>query len=337
MVRNRKHRIAIHWDSLKLLIAFLLSLFVVYDQVFNRIGLDYLWDEQLRLFHRSVIEGTAINPWQFRILSPYLLEGLKQILSGIGIDISYIRLFIGFRFLQTFVIFLLAVRYWERFGITRRAVYVLLAILAWGMAYGTWGSGLAIDTYFDILFYLLAGLAILAERYAWIVPLSLVSALNRETGIFIPLLPIAAAVKFKPGFKIEKKALLPSLISSGLFLLLLFAVRLHYGPRPVYGLHPPGFDLLLYNLSQVSSYFSLFATYSVLPLIAFLTWKRWPNLLKRFSILMVPLWLLVHFAGGIVAEARLFLVPYVLIILPAVGATLQEPSRNAGEAPTYGD
>lgn len=337
MVRNRKARIAIPWDYLRPLIALLLSLFVVYDQVFNRIGLDYLWDEQLRLFHRGVIEGTAIDPWQFRILSPYLLEGLKHVLSGIGIDISYVRLFIGFRFLQTFAIFLLAARFWERLGIEKRVVYVLLAILAWGMTYGTWGSGLAIDTYFDILFYLLAGLAILAEGYAWIVPLSLVGALNRETGIFIPLLPIAAAVNFRPGFKVKKDALLPSLVGSGLFLLLLFAVRLHYGSRPVYGQHPPGLELLLYNLRQVSSYFSLFATYSILPIIALLTWKRWPDLLKRFFILMVPLWLLIHFAGGIVAEARLFLVPYVLIILPAVGATLQEPSKIAGEASTHAE
>jgi len=48
-----------------------LTAFTVYDQVFNRTGLAFLLDEQLR-FHRWIIEGTSTDRRQCRVLTAHL-------------------------------------------------------------------------------------------------------------------------------------------------------------------------------------------------------------------------------------------------------------------------
>jgi hypothetical protein len=51
------------------------------------------------------------------------------------------------------------------------------------------GSDFQFNTFFDIMFYLLAGLVVFAGRYKWIVPITILGALNRETSALIPVLP----------------------------------------------------------------------------------------------------------------------------------------------------
>ena len=50
------------------------------------------------------------------------------------------------------------------------------------------GSDIQFNTFFDVTFYLLAGLCILQKRFVWIVPITLLAALNRETSGLIPFL-----------------------------------------------------------------------------------------------------------------------------------------------------
>ena len=94
-----------YWIIGLVIISTLLTGFTVYDQVFNRVGLNFIWDEQLR-FQRWVIEGTSIDPWQYRIFAPYLIEGIRGFVEWIGLTSSYGRIFFGLRIVQNFLIFI---------------------------------------------------------------------------------------------------------------------------------------------------------------------------------------------------------------------------------------
>jgi hypothetical protein len=304
------------WQILLVASSLLLTAFTVYEQVFRRVGLTYIWDEQLR-FHRGVIEGITFDPWQYRILAPYLIQAAHAIVKYLGFTPSYGRLFFALRIIQNFLIFIVMGIYLRKLSLKRSFIYIVLVVLAWGFTYSGYASGLAFDTYFDILFYLLAASFTVSKHYAWIIPLSALAAINRETGILIPLLPLISTVQFRPRLQFHRRTTLMSLASLCLFIVLMLGVRAWYGPRSYYHLFIPGLDLLRYNLTNFNTYYSAISTYSLVPFIAILNWKYWPNLLRRLFWLLVPIWLIIHSFTSHMAEARLFLVPYVLIFLPA--------------------
>ena len=133
---------------------------------------------------------------------------------------------------------------------------------------------MAFDTYFDILFYLLASILILDQRPLLILPLSLLAGFNRETGILIPALLLASI--FEPSVKkmFKKKETFIGIASLFLFTFIFVGIRIFYGPRPFSGEYPPGLSQLKFNLTNLYSYFSIFATFTVIPLLAVLGFSR---------------------------------------------------------------
>jgi hypothetical protein len=315
------------WIGL-LLLASALSIFTVYDQVFHRVGEEFIWEEQLR-FQRWVMEGTSVDPWQYRVLVPYLIEGVREIIKGLGFAASYAKVFFALRLLQNFLIFVAAGCYLRRLSIKRSHTAIALAILAWSFTYSGFQSHLGFDTYFDILFYILAMILLLRGSLKWIIPLSILVAFNRETGLFIPLIVLAAGLRIRPKLSIEREHGLVGVISLVLMVVIIVSVRLIYGPRPFLEIAIPGWDLFVCNLTSVDTYFYLFATFSAIPIIALLRIKEWPLLFVRILWLMLPVWVVIHLFMGVASEARLFLVPYVLIFLP--GAFVHRGPDQPGE------
>jgi hypothetical protein len=297
-------------------VSLVLTGFTVYDQIFHRVGLAFMQDEQLR-FHTEVISGNSTDPWQYRILAPYIIESVHGWIRSLGLELSYTRIFIDLRLFQNFLIFVSCWFYFRAQGISRSKILVALAILAWGFTYSGYSSHLAFDTYFDILFYILAGYLVITNRSPWIILLSVLAALNRETGILIPLLPVVATLTTRPRISTNRRDLIISGLGLLAFLVVIFAVRASYGPKPLDHRYLPGLNLLKTNLSEFYTYFSFIATFAVIPLVAILHWRGWPSRLKRWFWLCVPVWLVVHAFASHLAEARLLLAPYVLIILPA--------------------
>lgn len=304
------------WMFLLIISSAFLSIFTVYDQVFHRTGLGYIWDEQLR-FHQWVIEGTSVNPWQYRILAPYFIELTRSVFEFLDIGFSYARVFFGIRIIQNFLIFYLFAIYITRMKVNRKLTLLGLAILAWGFTYSGYASGLAFDTYFDILFYLLTVLLILDRKYIWLIPLSIIAAFNRETGILIPILLLIS--QYQPNLSnfVRRREFRIGAAGLLLFVMIFVALRIWYGPREFLKDFPPGISLLKYNITNLYSYFSIFATYSIIPVLALIHYKKWPEMLQRFFWIMMPLWVGIHLFTSVIAEARLFLVPYIIILLPA--------------------
>jgi hypothetical protein len=265
-----------------------------------------------------VLQGNAGNPYQYRILSEYLVEGLIVALTNLAFPDPITSAFILFRIFQNIVIFSLASLYYEKLGLNTYVTLVGLSLLAWGMTHSLYDSDLSFNTYSDVIFYLAASLAILYSQHAWIIPIAGLAALNRETSGLIPFMLISYGFCCMKAKNAQKSAIIIAAASSGLYVIIFSTLRHFYGEQPLwvgYG-NRPGLDYLVYNVSHYTTYVQLFATLGVLPFMALFSFRQWPDSLRAFFWAIIPIWLLVHPFGGIIAETRVFLVPLALIFIP---------------------
>lgn len=319
--------------------AFLFSLFTVFVQV-KALGLSYLEEGGQIQRHVAVLQGTAGDPWQYRVLAEYLVEGVIRVFHRAGIPRPIASAFISFRVFQNVLIFLLAAIYYRKLGINTYTVLIGLSLLAWGMTHSLYDSDLQFNTYFDVIFYLLAGIFTLHGRYGLLIPLSGLAALNRETSGLIPFMPISVHVLSRPRnrYLLRKVAMISAaalLVYAGVFI----GLRVFYGRRPLitpYG-NSPGIELLRYNLGRYITWVQLFATLGLLPILALLSMPRWPRTLYAFFWAIVPIWFAVHLAASVMAETRLFLVPHALVFIPgALFGLMREGSDETAQGMSPG-
>lgn len=312
--------------------AVLFSLFTVFTQV-RELTFEWVNESQI-LRHRRVLEGNALDPWQYRVLPEVIAEATIRALDALAVGYPVASAFILFRFVQNTAIFVVAAFYYRKLGLDIKTALLGLGLLAWSMSHALYASDLSFDVYFDVLFYLLAGLTLLHDKHAWIIPITLVAALNRETSGLIPFLLLAMNLRHGPQTRVRWQthavAITALCIYAGVFL----GLRAIIGDRPLfvpYG-NRPGLELLRYNLGRFVTWFELFGTLGVIPFIALATFRQWPPALKLFLWVIVPLWLLVHAFASVMAETRLFLVPQAMIFIP--GALLGISRTNTPRANT---
>ena len=306
--------------SIVLACSLLFSLFTVYVQA-TALGLKYLEGRQLDR-HHAVLEATAGNPWQYRVLPEVLVEGALRATSSLHFPRSTALAFVAVRVFQNALIFLLAAFFYRKLGLSTYVLLIGLSLLAWSMTHSLYDSDLQFNTYFDIVFYLAAGLLVLYEKDVWIIPLTGLAALNRETCGLIPFMLVAARCQLRPKFSVPRKALLTTGIALAIYGVIFAALRFHYGPQKLlvpYG-HQPGLDLLWFNAGRYVTWVQLFAMMGLLPILALLSVRRWPRILQMFALAIIPAWFLVHlfFSTAQWAESRYFLVPQALIFIPGV-------------------
>jgi len=303
------------------------------------------------------------NPWQYRILCPLLIEGTYQVLDnsffmlfsfqkttvelpGSTGDknetvqklvrlsqepkfIKYTIVFVGFRLIQHLLIFWLAFQYLSLF--VRNQALILLGIMMIPIFMGNavMDSDLAFNSYMDIILYLWAGLIII-KGYSgwWIVLITFIGALNRETSLLIPAIYFTAQLNWdnwKSPIHLlmqKKNAVLVVAVSSVLFLVVFVSIRTFYGYQPQTEWRvPAGWAMLKLNLfSSVSAktYSEMFGVFGFLPVWCILVFKKIPKILQIFFLTLVPIWFGVHLISVVAYQSRLFLVPTLLIFLPAV-------------------
>jgi hypothetical protein len=296
--------------------------------------------------HTAVLDGSAPNPWQYRVLADYLVEGAIRLFQNIDIPHPVASAFVSFRFLQNLLIFGLAYLYYRKLKLSPVHALVGICLLAWGMTYAYYDSDLQFNTYFDIIFYLLAGLLIVVDKPVWIIPLMLLAALNRETSGLIPFMTLALILPSRrdAGLRRERsaertvwkkdskkqKTVITAAVSLAIFGCIFVGLRLMYPHQEIsmpYG-HAMGLDLLRYNLFRTITWSQLFATLSIVPALALLAYKKWPPVLRIFFWVVVPAWFLIHPFTSVMAETRVFLVPQVLIFIPGALFLLQAAGQN---------
>lgn len=312
---TKKHEIVL--SIIIIITALWFGIFATSENVKIRGGLPFLEEGKQLLRHRAILEGHAGNPWQYRVLSAYLIEGAIQLLIKINIPHPIAVSFIMCRVLLGTAICICAFIYYQKLGLSRGLAFNGMLLLGWGMSYAHYDSDLQFNTYFDILFYLLVVLCILHKRLFWLIPLMLLAALNRETSGLIPLLIFFSfrSENYSIG---RTRTMCIAAATLGIYLVIFILLRSLYPEQTLlvpYGNHP-GYELLTHNITSILTLDRLFATLSIIPIVALIGYRQWPQQLKVFFWVVVPIWFAIHFIGSVVAEARLFLVPQALIFLP---------------------
>ena len=279
--------------------------------------------------HRRVLLGISPDPWQYRVLSEFVIHAAIRLFQLLGVERPIVWGFLSFRVAQNLAIFLLAARYYRLLGIGDRRVLLGLGAIAWAMTNALYDSDLSPSTYSDVVLYLLAGLTVVRRRFVWIVPLALCAALNRETGALIPVMAIAVGLWDRKAPD-SREAIGLGLSGALLFAATYLGVRGYLGPRRVFYAHghPPGLDVALANLSRLNSWARLVVTGGLFPLFAALAYRSWPPLLRVLALVILPAWTLAHLLGGVVAETRLFLAPLAVVVIPAGLFAFGEPRES---------
>ncbi len=279
-------------------------------------GISYLHGEQL-LRHNNVLSGQAQDPWQYRIFSEVVVEGLIRALRLLPVADPIDTGFIALRFLQNTAIFLLAFALYFRISGSRTMGIFAILLLASCMKNAFYDNDLSFNTYFDVIFYIGAVWLLLDRHYFWVVLLTIVAALNRETSGLIPLLLLAKIWDEELPWH---KKYLPPMLSLAVFAIVFFGLRSLTPGRPLYIPYGiiPGYPMLIYNITRALTWEQLFHTLGLLPLIGLSFFFVWPRLWQRFFLILGPLWFGVHFLLSVAAETRLFLVPLTIIFIPGI-------------------
>ncbi len=339
----------------------LLSIFPVYRNFYYSNGL--LTYER----HKAVIENRSeyYNPWQYRILCPYTVEALVKLYNAtvnkvypiekklhFSIDntsgttdetnqfvklmqtpgaIQYMIVFILFRFAEHLLIFVLAWRLWRYFVQSELLVFFGINFLALALGNAVAVADLSFNTYMDIILYLAtANIIVYKKNYLWLLPITVLAAFNRETGILIPALYFISQADFSklrhPG-NLKSRIVFPpakiwifTSILYAIFFAIFIAVRVHFGYRPqqVFKV-PAGIPMLKLNLFSavgVKAFMELLGTFAVIPLLLLYKFKNLPYILKKWFLFIVPVWFAVHFVSVVAYQTRLFVVPLAMIMIP---------------------
>jgi hypothetical protein len=339
----------------------LLSLYPVFRSFYYGNGIATYKNQIAFLENRS----DFYNPWQYRVLCPFLVEGMKwcydhtidklyPIEDKIHVDLSsntgqsvastelnrvlrspgalkYMIVFITLRFLEHLLIFLLAYALWSYF--IKNDWLILFGLLFACLGMGNAGSvaDLTFNTYLDNILYLLTACIIVFKRNPlWLLPVITIGSLNRETSIMIPFLYFISAMDFSKTdwrrFRFsaikwpDPKIWLLTLAEYLIFFIIFIAIRRYYGYRPpsIWKV-PPGLPMLKLNLLSadgIKAYFEMLGTFSILPLVILLVFRRFPLLLRTWYIGIVPIWFSAHLLTVVCYQTRLFLVPTLVIFIP---------------------
>lgn len=205
----------------------ILSIYPVYRNFYYSNGL--LTYER----HIALMEGRSefYNPWQYRVLSPYMVEGVLwvynhtidkiypveqklnfNIESTSGTNeqtdtlvklmqtpgaMKYMIVFVFFRFIQHFIIFCLVWRLWKYFVSNNWLILFGISFLALAFGNAVAAADLSFNTYTDIILYTLTALLILYNwNPLWLFPITIAAAFNRETGLLMPALYFISQTDF---------------------------------------------------------------------------------------------------------------------------------------------
>ena len=152
-------------------------------------------------------------------------------------------------------------------------------------------SDLSFNTYLDVILYLWAGLVIMKNLNGWwILLITLLGALNRETSVFIPAMYFMSKADwaFWPNmskvFFGNRKALVVTFVCAIAYVAIFFGLRLYYGTQPLEAWRVgPGWPMIKLNKlsrASVKTYMEFFGVFAFLPIWAVFVLKYTDTRLK---------------------------------------------------------
>ena len=287
------------------------------------------FDTELEL-HNLVLHGTAGSPWQYRVLSDYLIQALFNLLNAMHNPNPYFYGFVLFRTIQELGIFALGFLYLRKLGLgTVRSIIGLLAIFA-ATIIGLIETNWRLDDYTEVLLYILAGVLILYRRLAFVVLVTALAALNRETGMLIPLLPIGLLKWHSPGVRTNAAiyrtvGICVAVFAAVRFTLLWIEPGQDLSSRVVT-------DRLDGTLHVAGAYVYIALALGLVPLLAAIGLPLANSIVRCFFWLIVPVWFVTHWWGSVATTPISFLVPLALVLVPSSLCAASALSTATGPA-----
>lgn len=342
-----------------------MAVYPIYTSFYKAHGVD-----QYRR-HKMHIEGNSMffNPWQYRILCPLIIEGMRwtadrtvyAVIDIKGVDlglpgdvsskndstkylleslkdpefIKYTLIFLVFRFILNVALIILCFKYFSLFIKNQLLVALGLMIAVLFMGNGVVDADMTFNTYMDISLYILAGILIIQKSNPiWIIVVTIIGSLNRESSLFIPVLYFFANFNWTNWPSIPKlfgdnmKVIGFTSVAVVLFFAIFIGIRMYYGNQPVQTWRVsagwPMLKLNLFSSVSVKTYMEFYGIMGFMLFWCILIWRSMSKYLKLFFLVLVPVWLAIHFGSAIAYQTRLFLIPTLLVILPAVLENLEQ-------------
>ena len=296
----------------------------------KRLGIEYLEEGNQRYRLNAIMDQKAGSPWQYRVLSAYAIAGTMALFKKMNLPYYALSTFVLFRAISDISIFLIAWLYYRKLGLTSINALIGMCLIAWGISYANYDSDLQFSTYFDILFYLLGGLCIVYRKPLWIIPIVLLAALNRESSGLIMLMFFFAFIR-KDKINAQIRILTIFSVCLVIYFTIYFSLRFLYPPQSMllpYG-HQLGIDMMMYNLTRSVTWERVALTLGFfIPILAIAGYRKWPDPLKTFFWVIVPLWFIIHLFAAVMAESRLLLVPQVMVFIPGLMFFAQQPAQS---------
>jgi hypothetical protein len=290
------------------------------------LGLSFIEHTQL-MRHHAVLSGAAPDPWAYRLLSEWIVALVLRLSEALHFARPAVVGFLTLRALQNVAIFLLAISYYRRLGMAPQFQSIGVVLLAWSMSHALYNSDLSVNTYFDVIAYLIAAHCVITGRPWALVPIVIVAAFNRDTAAMIPMMAVAPLLARAANAPRSSLALLRSaearrplavaVVGLVAFAAVYIGIRKVIGPAPWPWGNTGGTMMLQANLRDTNVHLYVPLTFSILPLLAFWRWRQLPPLLRGFLLLLGPVWATTLFVLVYVAETRLFLVPIAVAFIPA--------------------
>jgi hypothetical protein len=244
---------------------------------------------------------------------------------------KYMIIFVLFRFFEHLLIFYLAWKLWSYFVSSKWLIFFGINFLALALGNAVAVADLSFNTYMDIILYLSTANIIVYKKNPWLLlPITILAGFNRETGIMIPALYFISQTgltQFRFNFKSLKTITWPprkvwflTILLYVLFFAIFTGLRLYFGYKPQQEWKAPaGLPMLKLNLFSAvgaKAYLELISTYGVIPLLILYKLRSFPYLLKKWFLFLTPIWFAVHYVSVVAYQTRLFMVPFVMIMLP---------------------
>lgn len=265
-------------------------------------------------YHEGIISGQAPSPWQYRVLSEWILSGLINLFSSLGYTESFYFGSFFIRVTQNILIYFTAYSYFRKFNGAETVSLIGVLFLSGSLLNSYYNTGFSLNTYFDVLFYLLAMLLVLKQTYTLLPLLMVLASLNRETSGLIPFLALVAMGDIRN----QRNKVVLVALAFLCWAVVFVGLRLGYPPREMfvpYG-KDPGIPLLVFNLFP-PPFFFLLRFFGFVPILGLAVWSRLKLLQKRLFYVIVPVWVIIHLVASVISETRLFLVPQIIVFIPA--------------------
>jgi len=296
--------------------------------------------------HQSVMSNTAPAPYQYRILGELILEGLLK--EGAQLGMQALTMMIILKMSLHFLIFLLSYLFFRQFQLGIGLSLFGVACTFYAILASYYNEDLVFYQYLEFIFFLAAFILILKKIDFWLIPLTFLAMLNKETSALIPFVYLINRLEFpKQGlWKSSKEFLVLIFVKNETFrkilpyftVLLVVTIGLYAGLRFYFGTNreyitaaKPGWELLKLNFFHKYFYINWLVFFNFLLFTPWLHWNQKPAFIKRTAFVLFPFLILGNLFFGAMAEVRTFfcLLP---LLLAASLINFDRWTREAGHA-----